>query len=249
MVEAILDIKDLRKSFGALKATDGVTLDLRPGEIHALIGPNGAGKSTLIHQIAGTLKPDTGDIHFLGERVNHLGVAERARKGLGRSFQVSSLAPEFSALRNVMLAVQSKQGSSFRFFKPVMRDKSLTEPAMAALERVGLKDRANVPAAELSHGERRQLEIAIALALDSKAFLLDEPMAGMGPEGSRQLTAFLDGLRQEAPILLVEHDMDAVFALADRISVLVYGQIIASGSVDDIRNDPEVRRAYLGDPA
>ncbi|MBI1622789.1 ABC transporter ATP-binding protein [Aquamicrobium zhengzhouense] len=249
MVEAILDIKDLRKSFGALKATDGVTLDLRPGEIHALIGPNGAGKSTLIHQIAGTLKPDTGDIHFLGERVNHLGVAERARKGLGRSFQVSSLAPEFSALRNVMLAVQSKQGSSFRFFKPVMHDKSLTEPAMAALERVGLKDRANVPAAELSHGERRQLEIAIALALDSKAFLLDEPMAGMGPEGSRQLTAFLDGLRQEAPILLVEHDMDAVFALADRISVLVYGRIIASGSVDDIRNDPEVRRAYLGDPA
>ena len=147
-----------------------------------------------------------------------------------------------------MLAVQSQQGSSFRFFKPVMRDRSLTEPAMAALERVGLKDRANVPAAELSHGERRQLEIAIALALNSRTFLLDEPMAGMGPEGSRQLTAFLDGLRQEAPILLVEHDMDAVFALADRISVLVYGRIIATGSVDEIRNDPEVRRAYLGDP-
>src|SRR5690606_24933252 len=247
MAEPVLDIKDLRKSFGALKATDGVTLDLRPGEIHALIGPNGAGKSTLIHQIAGTLKPDAGEVRFLGQTVNQLGVAERARMGLGRSFQVSSLATEFSALRNVMLAVQSKQGSSFRFFKPVMRDKSLTEPAMAALERVGLKDRAHVPAAELSHGERRQLEIAIALALDSKAFLLDEPMAGMGPEGSRQLTGFLDGLRQEAPILLVEHDMDAVFALADRISVLVYGRIIASGSVDDIRNNPEVRRAYLGD--
>jgi branched-chain amino acid transport system ATP-binding protein len=247
MAEPILDIRDLRKTFGALKATDGVSLDLRPGEIHALIGPNGAGKSTLIHQIAGTLKPDAGEVRFLGQTVNQLGVAERARMGLGRSFQVSSLATEFSALRNVMLAVQSKQGSSFRFFKPVMRDKSLTEPAMAALERVGLKDRAHVPAAELSHGERRQLEIAIALALDSKAFLLDEPMAGMGPEGSRQLTGFLDGLRQEAPILLVEHDMDAVFALADRISVLVYGRIIASGSVDDIRNNPEVRRAYLGD--
>lgn len=247
MAEPVLDIRDLRKTFGALKATDGVSLDLRPGEIHALIGPNGAGKSTLIHQIAGTLKPDAGEVRFLGQTVNQLGVAERARMGLGRSFQVSSLATEFSALRNVMLAVQSKQGLSFRFFKPVMRDKSLTEPAMAALERVGLKDRAHVPAAELSHGERRQLEIAIALALDSKAFLLDEPMAGMGPEGSRQLTGFLDGLRHEAPILLVEHDMDAVFALADRISVLVYGRIIASGSVDDIRNNPEVRRAYLGD--
>ena len=249
MADAVLDIRDLCKSFGALKATEHVSLDLRQGEIHALIGPNGAGKSTLIHQIAGTLRPDSGEIDFLGQPVGHLGVAERARMGLGRSFQVSSLAPEFSALRNVMLAAQSRQGSSFRFFKPVMRDASLVEPAMAALERVGLADRARIPAAELSHGERRQLEIAIALALGSAAFLLDEPMAGMGPEGSRQLTRFLDGLRSEAPILLIEHDMDAVFALADRISVLVYGRIIATGKVDDIRNDPEVRRAYLGDPA
>jgi branched-chain amino acid transport system ATP-binding protein len=249
MAEPVLDIRDMSKSFGALKATENVSLDLHPGEIHALIGPNGAGKSTLIHQIAGTLRPDSGEITFLGEPVGHLGVAERARMGLGRSFQVSSLAPEFSALRNVMLAVQSRQGSSFRFFRPVMRDASLVEPAMAALERVGLKDRARIPAAELSHGERRQLEIAIALALGSRAFLLDEPMAGMGPEGSRRLTAFLGELREEAPILLVEHDMDAVFALADRISVLVYGRVIASGKVEDIRNDPEVRRAYLGDPA
>ena len=249
MAETVLAIRDLCKSFGALKATEHVSLDLRPGEIHALIGPNGAGKSTLIHQIAGTLRPDSGTIDFLGQPVGHLGVAERARMGLGRSFQVSSLAPEFSALRNVMLAVQSRQGSSFRFFRPVTRDASLIEPAMAALERVGLQDRASIPAAELSHGEKRQLEIAIALALGSKAFLLDEPMAGMGPEGSRRLTGFLDGLRQQAPILLVEHDMDAVFALADRISVLVYGRIIASGKVDDIRHDKEVRRAYLGDPA
>jgi branched-chain amino acid transport system ATP-binding protein len=249
MGDAVLSIRDLCKSFGALTATEHVDLDLRPGEIHALIGPNGAGKSTLIHQIAGTLKPDSGEIDFRGRSVGHLGVAERARLGLGRSFQVSSLAAEFSALRNVMLAVQATQGSSFRFFKPVMRDATLMEPAMAALERVGLADRAAVPAAELSHGERRQLEIAIALALGSKAFLLDEPMAGMGPEGSLALTGFLDRLRGEAPILLVEHDMDAVFALADRISVLVYGRIIASGGVDEIRNDAEVRRAYLGEEA
>lgn len=249
MAEPVLAVRDLHKSFGALKATDGVTLDLKPGEIHALIGPNGAGKSTLIHQIAGTLAPDSGTVHFLGRDITPLGVAGRARLGLGRSFQVSSLAPEFSALRNVMLAVQADQGSSFRFFRPVTGDASLTEPASAALARVGLANRAHVPAAELSHGERRQLEIAIALAMGSKAFLLDEPMAGMGPDGSRTLTAFLDGLRREAPILLVEHDMDAVFALADRVSVLVYGRVIASGTVDEIRADAEVRRAYLGDAA
>ncbi|MEI5681261.1 MULTISPECIES: ABC transporter ATP-binding protein [unclassified Mesorhizobium] len=247
MADTVLSIRDLKKTFGALKATDGVSIDLRPGEIHALIGPNGAGKTTLIHQISGSIKPDSGSVHFLGEDVSRLGVAARARRGLGRSFQISSLAPEFSALRNVMLAVQSRQGSSFRFLRPVMGDKSLTEPAMAMLERTGLAARAQVPAAALSHGERRQLEIAIALALGSKAFLFDEPMAGMGPEGSKALTAFLDKLRHEAPILLVEHDMDAVFALADRISVLVYGRIIASGTVDEIRNDPEVRRAYLGE--
>lgn len=246
MADPILDIRDLSKSFGGLKATDGVSLDLRVGEIHALIGPNGAGKTTLIHQISGGLKPDAGSIRFLGQDVLGLGVAARARLGLGRTFQISSLALEFSALRNVMLAVQGRQGSSFRFFANVMADTSLTEPAMAALDRVGLATRASVPAAELSHGERRQLEIAIALALGSRALLLDEPMAGMGQEGSRALTRLLDALRAEAPILLVEHDMDAVFALADRISVLVYGRIVASGSVDDIRNNPDVRQAYLG---
>jgi branched-chain amino acid transport system ATP-binding protein len=247
MAEPVLEIRDLKKSFGALKATDGVSLDLRPGEIHALIGPNGAGKTTLMHQISGTLKPDAGSIRFLGQDVLPLGMAARARLGLGRTFQISSLIPEFSALRNVMLAVQARQGSSFRFFANVMADAGLTDSAMSALARVGLEDRARVPAAELSHGERRQLEIAIALALGAKAFLLDEPMAGMGPEGSKALTGFLDTLRSEAPILLVEHDMDAVFALADRISVLVYGRIIASGSVVEIRNDPAVREAYLGE--
>ncbi|MBO6727567.1 MAG: ABC transporter ATP-binding protein [Rhizobiaceae bacterium] len=247
MADPVLAISELSKTFGALKATDDVSLDLKPGEIHALIGPNGAGKSTLINQVAGTLKPDTGSIRFAGQELTGLTVAERARRGLGRTFQVSSLAPEFSALRNVMLAVQSVQGSSFRFFRPVMRDTSLVEPAMSALERVGLADRAHLPTSELSHGERRQIEIAIALALGSRAFLLDEPMAGMGPEGSKKLTDFLDGLRAEAPILLVEHDMNAVFALADRITVLVYGRVIATGTVDEIRADPEVRRAYLGD--
>jgi branched-chain amino acid transport system ATP-binding protein len=247
MADAVLSVFNLKKTFGALKATDDVSLDLRPGEIHALIGPNGAGKTTLIHQISGSLRPDGGEVEFLGQRVTGLGLAARARLGLGRSFQISSLAPEFSALRNVMLAVQARQGSSFRFFAPVMRDRSLTEPAMEALSRVGIADRARVPASELSHGERRKLEIAIALAMGAKAFLFDEPMAGMGPEGSKELTRFLDGLRREAPILLVEHDMDAVFALADRISVLVYGRVIASGSVDEIRRDPEVRRAYLGE--
>jgi branched-chain amino acid transport system ATP-binding protein len=247
MAEIVLSVRNLRKRFGALKATDDVSLDLRTGEIHALIGPNGAGKTTLIHQITGTVRPDSGSIEFLGSDLRELRVAERARLGLGRSFQVSSLALEFSALRNVMLAVQARQGSSFRFFSPVMRDPSLTTPALDMLEQVGLAQRAQVPAAELSHGERRRLEIAITLALRPKAFLFDEPMAGMGPEGSKSLTALLSELRTQAPILLVEHDMDAVFALADRISVLVYGRVIASGSVSEIRADTEVRRAYFGE--
>jgi branched-chain amino acid transport system ATP-binding protein len=247
MAEPVLVLDGLSKSFGALKATDDVSLDLRPGEIHALIGPNGAGKSTLVNQIAGITRSDAGSIRFLGRRIDGLGIAERARLGLGRTFQISSLTLDFSALRNVMLAVQSVSGSSLRFLRPVMSDRALVDPAMVALERVGLGDRARVPAAELSHGERRQLEIAIALALGSKAFLLDEPMAGMGPDGSRTLTTFLSELRREAPILLIEHDMDAVFALADRISVLVYGRIIATGTVAEIRSDAEVRRAYLGE--
>jgi branched-chain amino acid transport system ATP-binding protein len=247
MAESVLSIRNLQKRFGALMATDDVSLDLRAGEIHALIGPNGAGKTTLIQQITGTVKPDSGTIEFLGRDIGRLGVVERARLGLGRSFQISSLVPEFSALRNVMLAVQSRHGSNLRVFRRVMRDSSLTEPALRMLERVDLAGRAQVTAVELSHGERRKLEIAIALALCPRAFLFDEPMAGMGPEGSKSLTRLLSGLKQEAPILLVEHDMDAVFALADRISVLVYGRVIATGSVSEIRNNAEVRRAYFGE--
>lgn len=249
MAEPILNISGLRKTFGALKVTDGVSLDLRPGEIHALIGPNGAGKSTLIHQICGSLAPDEGRVFFEGRDVTALTPAARARAGLGRTFQVSTVIPEFTALGHAMLAVQARQGTSFRFFRPVAGDRSLREPAMAALARVGLENRAHVPAAVLSHGERRRLEVALVLALGSKALLMDEPMAGMGSEGSRELTALLSELRREAPILMVEHDMDAVFALADRISVLVYGRIVATGTPDEIRRDPVVRQAYLGDEA
>ena len=247
MAEPVLELQSLRKSFGALKATDEVSLDVHEGEIHALIGPNGAGKSTLIHQVAGSLTPDAGEIRFLGEDMRGLSVAQRVRRGLGRTFQVSSVAPEFSALRNVMLSVQSTQGSSFRFFRPVMRDRALIDAAMEKLAVVDLAERADIPAAELSHGERRQLEMAMALALKPRLLLLDEPMAGMGPEGSHSLTRFLDVLRQEVPILLIEHDMEAVFSLADRISVLVYGRVIASGSVDEIRSNADVREAYLGE--
>ena len=249
MPEPILELEGLSKRFGAVVASDEVTLDLVPGEIHALIGPNGAGKSTVIKQIAGEVRQDKGSIRFAGRDIGRLDVVARAQLGLARTFQVSSVAPEFSTLQNVMLAVQSVERKTFRFFKPALRDASLVEPAMSYLERLLLDDRADVPAANLSHGERRALEIAIALALKPKAFLLDEPMAGMGPENTEKLVEILDGLRAEAPILLVEHDMDAVFALADRISVIVYGRIIASGTPNDIRANEEVRRAYLGDEA
>jgi branched-chain amino acid transport system ATP-binding protein len=247
MAEPVLELVGVSKSFGALRATDAVSLTLVPGEIHALIGPNGAGKTTLMALISGRLRADAGHIRFRGQEITRLSVAQRARLGLGRSFQISSLIPEFSARRNVMLALQARQGPPWRFFKPVLHDASLTGPARDILRRVGLEGRASVPSAELSHGERRLLEIAVALALEPAAFLLDEPMAGMGADGALRLTAFLDSLRAQAPILLVEHDMDAVFALADRISVLAGGRIIASGSVADIRADPEVRRAYLGE--
>ena len=247
MPEPILQLQGLSKRFGAVVASDDVTLDLRTGEIHALIGPNGAGKSTIIKQIAGEVRQDSGAIRFDGRDIGRLDVAARARLGLARTFQVSSVAPEFSALQNVMLAVQSVERKTFRFLKPALSDRSLVDPAMSHLVRLLIDDRAEVRAGDLSHGERRALEIAIALALRPKAFLLDEPMAGMGPENTEKLVEILDGLRAEAPIMLVEHDMDVVFALADRISVIVYGRIIASGTPPEIRANAEVRRAYLGD--
>lgn len=247
MDRAVLNITSLSKSFGNLKASDDISLDLRPGEIHALIGPNGAGKSTLIKQITGELEPDSGEIFFTGRRLNGLSTAARTRLGLGRTFQVSSLAPDFTVLQNAVLGALGASGRAYHFFRPAMKDAELLTRAQEALARVGLEARAADRAADISHGERRQLEVAVALALRPRAFLMDEPMAGLGAGGSKDLTGFLDGLRAEAPILLVEHDMDAVFALADRISVLVYGKVIATGSREEIRQNKDVRRAYLGE--
>jgi len=247
MSEPILATHGLRKSFGALKATDDVSLDLRAGEIHALIGPNGAGKSTLIAQICGALRPDAGRVTLEGRDVTRLDTAARARAGLARSFQISALAMEDTVLENALLGALGASGRPWRLWRPVQRDADLRDRAQAALARAGLADMAARRTAELSHGARRQLEVAVALTLAPRAFLLDEPMAGLGAEGSRRLTALLDGLRAEAPILLVEHDMDAVFALADRISVLASGRILATGTVAEIRADSAVRAAYLGE--
>ncbi|MBD3662872.1 ABC transporter ATP-binding protein [Sulfitobacter sp. TSTF-M16] len=243
----LLDIRNLKKSFGALKATDDVSLTLRAGEIHALIGPNGAGKSTLIKQIAGGLRSDAGSVHFAGRDVTPLSTVARARAGLGRTFQISSLAMEYTVLQNVLLGALGQDGGVMRFFRPIMARNDLRDRAMTALTRVGLESHAAKRTADLSHGQRRQLEVAVALTLSPKVFLMDEPMAGLGASGSQRMTGFLDGLRSEAPILLVEHDMDAVFALADRISVLVYGRVIATGTADEIKADPAVREAYLGE--
>lgn len=247
MTDVVLKVEHLSKSFGALKASNDISLDLRPGEIHALIGPNGAGKSTLIKQIAGGLRPDAGRVEVLAQDVTALDTVARARLGLGRTFQISSLAMEFSVLQNVVLGALGARGNAYGLFRNVMKDKALLITAQEALKRVGLEEAAQQRTSDLSHGQRRQLEVAVALTLKPRLFLMDEPMAGLGASGSKEMTSFLDSLRFEAPILLVEHDMDAVFALADRISVLVYGAVIATGTGDEIRNNPEVRRAYLGE--
>ena len=249
MTDPVLKTHGLTKRFGALTATDAVSVDLKPGEIHAVIGPNGAGKSTLIAQICGGLVPDEGQVEFLGRDVTAEPTRVRAQAGLARTFQISALAMEDSVLQNVMLGALGASGRPWSFLRPVLGQKTLREKAEDALERVGLAKARGMRTAELSHGQRRQLEVAVALTLNPRAFVMDEPMAGLGSEGSKSLTAFLDGLRTEAPILLVEHDMDAVFALADRISVLVYGKVIATGTVDDIRASQAVRDAYLGEPA
>jgi len=247
MTEPVLRLQSLRKRFGGLVVTDDVDLEVMPGELHAVIGPNGAGKTTLIHQISGTLTPDSGRILFAGDDITHLPVHARAAGGIARSFQITSVLPEFSVLENVALAVQARDGSSFRFFGVAEREGGLNEPAMEALEEVGLAERAAMRAAHLSHGERRTLELAIALAMKPKLLLLDEPMAGTSAQETERLIAVLQRLKGRLPILLIEHDMTAVFALADRISVLIYGRILASGSPDAVRADPQVVAAYLGD--
>jgi branched-chain amino acid transport system ATP-binding protein len=241
-----LRIEHLAKHFGGVIASDDITLDVLPGELHAIIGPNGAGKTTLIGQLAGEIAPDAGHIRFDRRDITTLPVWRRSALGLARSFQITSLFPEFTALDNVALAVQAHAGHSFRFWHPARRASELRIPARAALSRVGLEARADVVVSELSHGEHRQLELATALATRPRLLLLDEPMAGLGPEESARMVRLLRELKQEVTILLIEHDMAAVFALADRITVLVYGRVIASGAPAAIRENAEVRKAYLG---
>ncbi len=243
----LLQVAKLRKSFGGVVATDDVSLDVIKGEIHAIIGPNGAGKTTLISQLSGALAPDSGAVTLNGVDITFKPAHTRARLGITRSFQITSLVMEMSVLDNVALAVQARDGSSFRFIKPARSITHIRDKARDFLHQVGMHGRADDPTSALSHGEHRQMEIAIALASEAELMLLDEPMAGLGPTESQMLTEFLQGLKGSRTILLIEHDMDAVFALADRISVLVYGKVIATGTPDEIRNNRDVRNAYLGD--
>jgi branched-chain amino acid transport system ATP-binding protein len=249
MADVLLEVRGLTKSFGGLIATNRVDLRILTGETHAIIGPNGAGKTTLIAQLAGDLHPDAGTIAFAGRDVTALATPARSRLGLARSFQITSVFREFTALDNVALAVQAHARHSFRFWRAARQDPALREPARAMLDSVGLGARADVLAANLAHGEQRQLEIAMVLAPRPRVLLLDEPMAGMGLEESQRMIELLRALKGAHTMLLVEHDMDAVFALADRISVMVYGRIIASGAPEDIRANAEVREAYLGEDA
>ena len=245
----MLEVRGLTKQFGALRASDGIDFDVAEGETHAVIGPNGAGKTTFISQLAGTLRPDSGTVRFAGADITALTAARRARLGLARSFQITSVYPDFSALYNVALAIQAHSGHSFRFWRDARSDPSLVHPAKEVLEQVGLGRRSHVLAANLAHGEQRQLEVAIALATAPRLLLLDEPMAGMGIEESQRMIALLSSLKRRHTLILVEHDMDAVFRLADRISVLVYGRVIATDTPEKIRANEEVRRAYLGTEA
>jgi branched-chain amino acid transport system ATP-binding protein len=247
VADALLEIESLSKHFGGVVASDAVSLALGQGELHAIIGPNGAGKTTLIGQLTGEIRPDGGRIRFAARDITALPVYRRSQIGLARSFQIASLFSEFTALDNVALAVQAHAGHSFRFWRDARRQGALREPARTALERVGLGARADMRVAALSHGERRQLEIAMALATGPRMLLLDEPMAGMSLEESSRLVELLRLLKGGMTILLIEHDMEAVFALADRISVLVYGRIIASGAPNAIRANAAVRQAYLGE--
>ena len=247
MSEVLLYTDKLCKSYAGLRANHNLDLQLMKGEIHALIGPNGAGKSTAVAQISGELAADSGRIVFEGRDITHVPVYDRARAGVSRSFQVTSVFDEMTVLDNLALAVQAHEGHSYRFWAPVNRNAHLNQQAARLAMQFGLDHQHDYLAGTLAHGEKRQLEVAMTLAGNPSLLLLDEPMAGIGPGGSKKLTELLDELRGHYTVLLVEHDMDAVFALADRVSVLVYGEIIATGSVDEIRRDEAVQRAYLGE--
>ena len=246
MAEPLLRVEDLVCRFGGVIATDHVSLDVHSGELHAIIGPNGAGKTTLISQLTGQLMPHSGAVRFAGQDITRLPAHRRSRLGLARSFQITSLLPDFTASDNVAMAAQAHDGHSFRFWGDARKDKGLRDAARSALSRVGLEHRADTVVSELSHGEQRELELAVALATKPQLLLLDEPMAGLGATESAQMVKLLQELRREVTIVLVEHDMNAVFALADRITVLVYGRVIASGDPGAIRSNEEVKRAYLG---
>ena len=247
MAEPLLRVDEVSKHFGGVVAVDTVTLSVRAGEIHALIGPNGAGKTTLVHLLSGALAPDTGRVYFGGSDVTARPFHERVALGLARSYQVTSLFRRFSALDNVALAVQARSGSSLAFWSPLATERALFDEARAVLAEIGLAGRESMLAGHLAHGEQRSLEVGLALATRPKVLLLDEPMAGMGPEDSERMIALIDGLKARITVLLIEHDMDAVFRLADRISVLVNGRVIATGQPDEIRGNAEVKRAYLGE--
>jgi len=247
VAEPLLRVKDLVRRFGGITATDRVSLDVAEGELHAIIGPNGAGKTTLISQLTGHLTPHSGSVFLAGKDITHLAAWRRSALGLARSFQITSLLTDFTAADNVALAAQAHDGRSFSFWRNARKESGLRQAAQAALERVGLDHRADVLVSRLSHGEQRELELAVALATRPQLLLLDEPMAGLGVTESARMVKLLQELRKEVTIVLVEHDMDAVFALADRISVLVYGRIIASDVPVAIRQNEEVKRAYLGD--
>ena len=246
---ALLDVRRLQKRFGGVVATDDVVLEVERGEVHALIGPNGAGKTTLIAQLSGALRPDSGQILFDGTDVTRASSSQRVHQGLARSYQITSIFRRFTVLDNVALSVQARSGSSLSFWRPLAAETALFDEARAMLDQVGLGARADELAGNLAHGEQRQLEVGLALATKPKLLLLDEPMAGMGPEESERMIELIGKIRGAVTVLLVEHDMDAVFRLADRLSVLVQGRVIATGNPDEIKSNPEVKKAYLGDEA
>ena len=243
----ILRTRQLIKRFGGIVATDGLDFEVARGEVHAVIGPNGAGKTTLINQLVGELSPDSGTIEFDGRDVTRLPTWRRALLGLSRSYQITSIFPDFTVLESVALAAQAHDGHSFGMWQPAILEERLTQPAAQALEDVGLGAKMDQAAAQLAHGERRQLELAMALVSKPKLLLLDEPMAGMGRHESETMVKLLASLKRRYSMLLIEHDMDAVYALADRITVLVYGRAIATDTPQTIRANAEVRRAYLGE--